>query len=164
MIQKNKHYKLHSQRLACYKVQQRKTYNSMEPHHLHVPQADMLVADSKPESVPYSSSEQPATVKTLQPKIGQNHWNGSGKWYLWTHKGKLLLAICIFGWWSSRLFCVKPTLSYLFKTFLQHLKMRQVWHENHCLFYSCSDFKFYLRNWNVEILRWHPCSAAQNCP
>ena len=86
MIQKNKHYKMHSQRLACYKVQQRKTYNSMDPHHLHVPQADMLVADSKPESVPYLSSEQPATVKTLQPKIGQNHWNGSGKWYLWTHK------------------------------------------------------------------------------
>ena len=76
-----------------------------------------------PYSFPYSSLEKPVTHR-LQPKIGQYNWNCTSKSHLWTHRGKLQIVICIFGWWSSRLLCVKPTLSYLFKIFLQHLIMR----------------------------------------
>ena len=50
----------------------------------------MLVVDSKSYPFRYSLSEQPATVKALQPKIGQNHRNGSHT--LWTHMGKTLIT------------------------------------------------------------------------
>ena len=49
---------------------------NIEPHHLHVPQADMLVADSKPKSVPYSSSKQPATVKN----VAAGNWSEPLEW------------------------------------------------------------------------------------
>ena len=47
----------------------------------------------------------------------------------WTLNGITLKPICIFGWWSSRLFCIKP----IFPISLENtfFKSRQVWHENH---------------------------------
>ena len=43
---------------------------------------------------------------------------------LWTHKGKLLITVCIFGSWSSRLFLRKANLSYLFQNFSFQKVMR----------------------------------------
>ena len=45
--------------------------------------------------------------------------------------GITLKPICIFGWWSSRLICIKPIFPTLLKTLFFYL--RHPWHEIHCL-------------------------------
>ena len=62
----------------------------MEPHHLHVPQAYMLVVDSKPLTKPHSSSEQP-DKKNIN-KVGQNHKMALASDTLWTHIGTTLVT------------------------------------------------------------------------
>ena len=83
--------------------------------------------------VPYSSSDEPATIKALQPKIGQNHLIGSGKWYLWTHKGKLLISTCISGWWILRLFAESKFYPILSKPFLSFQNFKRHPWAHQCL-------------------------------
>ena len=89
----NFHYKLHSSRLAFYKVQHSGIKVAVSLHHLHVPQAkNMLVVDSKPYTKPHSSSEHPATGKMLQQGGSEPYKMELASDTLWTLSGITLIT------------------------------------------------------------------------
>ena len=87
----------------------------MSLHLQHVPQADMLECRLEILSN-YSSSEKPAHLN-MQPQKDGDHYNDvlANDTYLVAVVKRLYYMIS--GWWSFGLICIKPTLSYIFKTF-----------------------------------------------
>ena len=132
----------------------------MEPHHLHVPQADMLVAESKPLTfltLRQNNLQRLGYSQKLVRTIGMDLASDTCGLIMANSKTYMLIWLV-----DLKALCIKQILSYLLNHFLFQLKMRQIWHENQCLFYPCSPIKFYFRNWNEEIFCRHPCHLLVN--
>ena len=144
MIQKNNHYKLHRQMLAFYKVQQRKSENSMVPHHLHVPVGCRL------ETLIRSLLVVGTTCNSKN--VAAKNWSEPLKW-IWQ-------VILVDSYWQTPRNYMHTWLvefkAILHKdnfilSFQTSSSSTIPWNISRNVSHPCSPVKFYLEKLNVEI-------------